>query len=194
MGEKTSVKFDKSLIELLKQKSSMYDGYTNVTIIESLLVTMLSNSDQHMYLKQTNDDVRDLTNEILKTKQLSDVSYIIDKLSNIDEQLAESDLSTMANAAQNTGVSNDVMFHVLLQIKYLMISLISMSYRPTVSSSKFDDNVQLMNYIPGNEKDKKPMYLEKIFNKVSTNAFLNELNSISKNKAIQKLQESMVGG
>ena len=179
----TNVKLNTSLFEKLQQEPQ-FDGFSYKAIAESLLILQLPEKDQPLFLKIAGKQTAELVSQLSKRETSNYFTQILNDLDVIQNQI-----DGPATQVDQGHVSNDMLMHMLTQMKYMMMLLVSIQYRPDVPSSKFDENPQVLLYALGNNDNKKSMYLEKLFSKISTNMFLTEVQKLSQNKAVQKLNE-----
>lgn len=192
MSKQTSVRIDKSIIERVKKQSSIYQSFSNTKIVEAALLALLPEKDRYIELRKASDETIDLTREIIAMLSLSDYSSLISKIDNLESNIPNLiNSNNTSNVESNSKVTNDMLMHELLQIKYVNIALLTSIYRPQMLSDKFKENKQLMELIPNGveNSDKKPLFMESLFNKISTNKFDRELEILSQNKVLNSKED-----
>lgn len=192
MSKQTSVRIDKSIIERVKKQSSIYQSFSNTKIVEAALLALLPEKDRYIELRKASDETIDLTREIIAMLSLFDYSSLISKIDNLESNIPDLvNSNNITNNQSSSKVTNDMLMHELLQIKYVNIALLSSIYRPQMSSDRFKENKQLMALIPNGieDGDKKPLFMESLFNKISTNMFDRELSILSQNKALKPKED-----
>lgn len=192
MSKQTSVRIDKSIIERVKKQSSIYQSFSNTKIVEAALLALLPEKDRYIELRKASDETIDLTREIIAMLSLSDYSSLISKIDNLELNIPNLiNSNNTSNVESNSKVTNDMLMHELLQIKYVNIALLTSIYRPQMLSDKFKENKQLMELIPNGveNSDKKPLFMESLFNKISTNKFDRELEILSQNKVLNSKED-----
>lgn len=169
---------------LLNDIMNRYDIFTDIKyadIVEALLF-LLIDEDSDMYQFYINNRYSIV---ILSEKIKNQINK--NMISNIDSSLQNMISDLKPNQIQEQHVSNEMLMQVLLQLKFGLTSVVSMLYRPDVESSNLEDNLQLVTFAMGTEDNKKAFHLNRLFSKLSTRHFIDEVNRLSKNKAIKQL-------
>ena len=175
---------------LLNDIINRYDIFTDIKyadIVEALLFLLIDeDSDMYQFYVNNRQSIVILSEQI--KNQIN-----INRISNIDSSLQDMLVDLKPNQAKKQHVSNEMLMQVLLQLKFGLTSVVSMLYRPDVESSKLEDNLQLVTFAMGTEDNEKAYHLNRLFSKLSTRHFIDEINRLSKNKAIKQLGSELDG-
>lgn len=182
-----SVKVSSYLFDDVIKKYDMFTDQKNSDVIEALLLLLI---DEHSETYQSY--VNERYSVVLLTEQIKN-QINKNMIRNIDSSLQNMLVDLKPNQIQEQHVSNEMLMQVLLQLKFGLTSVVSMLYRPDVASSNLEDNLQLVTFAMGTEDNKKAFHLNRLFSKLSTRHFIDEINRLSKNKAIKQLGSELDG-